>query len=159
MKLISKKDFNNKVKERPKYFNGRWSYYKEVLNFLKDKDFKNILEIGCGDFPIVKDSDTIDLNGNTTYNFDLNDIPWKLDKHYDLIIALQVLEHLKDPKSIFKEIKKFADYAIISLPYKWTWEQKSHLHYNIDEDKIKEWTGIEPIKKVVNKRIILFYEL
>ena len=162
-RLLSELDFNKKIINEIKKiltYKDRWSYYGEVVNFLKDKDFENVLEIGSGIFPLVKDSDRVDLENNPTYRFDLNNTPWKLTKHYDLVIGLEVLEHLKDPEDIFKEIKRVSDYAIISLPYKWQdYNSKVHLHHNIDEKIIKNWFKIEPVESIKAKAwLILFYD-
>jgi hypothetical protein len=157
MKLITFEDYNKKLKEYV-YLKNRWSYFSEVVNFLKGKDrFKKILELGPLNFPICKDSDTVDIVGEPTFNFDLNNRHWPF-KHYDLIIALQVLEHLEDQKHAFQEIKRLSDFAIISLPYKW--KTKVLSHNGIDEEVIKKWTNNEPIfKKVIAKSwIILFYD-
>ena len=66
---------------------------------------------------------------------------------FDVCICLQTLEHLEDPEKAFELIHKASKkYTIISLPYKWEIFTKGHIHNHIDEQLIKKWTKLEPIK-------------
>jgi len=126
-------------------------YYKEVrilINSLCQRhQLRSILEVGCGlcdnikQYPI-EDKTIIDLwyapkfenvtciHGNIlNYNF---------DRQFDIVICLQVLEHIPDIENAIKKIFDLAkQYVIISLPYKWIiGKQPGHIHDPITNSKL-----------------------
>jgi len=155
MKTISKKDLVGK------YWDNRWEYISYVISILPEVE--KVLEIGSNGVPIVKDCDTMDIVqfDGLTYLADAREPFHFKNKEYDLLIALQTWEHLYDDekhsigsrqKEAFKEVQRVSKEAIISFPYKWTVRmRKDDCHYNIDEEKIAEWTGNLPYK---SKKII-----
>lgn len=63
------------------------------------------------------------------------------DQSYDLVIALQVWEHLGDRQvEAFAELPRIARYAILSLPYKCR-RRSNPSHSNIDDAVVRRWTG------------------
>ena len=97
-------------------------------------------------------SDTLDINPNyisnkhtSQYVFDARNTPWGIpEKKYDVVVALQVLEHFRPNQlKVFKEIKKIAKQAIITLPYKWDIKDIHDCHYMITDKKIAEFTDNE----------------
>lgn len=53
------------------------------------------------------------------------------DKAYDLLIALQVWEHLEGKQQdVFKEVMRVSKMAILSFPYKW--KTSCPIHSGID---------------------------
>lgn len=164
--FIDENDFNRLALLDPKYYNKRWRYFKEAIDLVCNSglEFSNGIELGCYKFSILRDCDIMDkteyIVGSILH--DANIVPWNIpDKKYDIFIALQVLEHLKDQKAVFREIQRISNNALISLPYKWPHPEglKWNRHYGIDEDLIFEWTGRNPdISTIVdNRRIINFY--
>jgi hypothetical protein len=157
MKTITEEEFRKIEKANP-YFKGRWEYFKEVVKMVEKIDPIKVLEIGSVGCKLVKDSKVLDITNQYNgikYEVDyLLDITKDLDKvkeRFDLIICLQVLEHLGNrQQSVFSGLLERGDNIIISIPYLWT--DKSELsHYNITDDIIKKWT----CDKVPKEEIII----
>ncbi|MCK9319664.1 hypothetical protein [Methanoculleus sp.] len=169
MKYLTKQDFDT-LEARNDYFKGRWDYFDIVINMAKKIEPKSVLEVGTGGCKLIEESKVVDIsnsNNGFTYNVDyLIDITkdlHKIEKRFDLIICLQVLEHLEGKENkTFNELYEMTDNLIISVPYLWT--SKAEIsHYNITDEKIKEWTSNKtPTEQVVvgdsHKRKIIRYK-
>ncbi|MBT6053448.1 MAG: methyltransferase domain-containing protein [Candidatus Scalindua sp.] len=173
MKPITKTEFKaENIKHS--YIKGRWAYYKIVIDYIMSCNANSCLEIGPGCTPLFCDSDIFDIRelSDRTVKFlcDCDNTPWDIgDKSYDFLVASHVFEHLSNPVKVFKEAKRVANNIVLVLPYKWRSRSKhSSKHWHIDENKIYEWTGLEPslikyVKVKDNKKtlqsIICFYEI
>ena len=159
MRFLSEKDYKELANNIPYYqINNRWPYFESVINTIKHYgDFDKVLEIGPAYRPLVKGCDTMDttdLMGGVTYQRDAKNMPWPIkDKQYDLVIALQVWEHLLNRQiEVFSELKRVARHAIMSFPLNWQCRQPdncSNIHCGISEITIKSWVHfIKPVDKV-----------
>lgn len=166
--------FINKIEKlNEKYWNNsyktRWNYMSKVIDELKNIDINRSLEIGAYKINLINISDNMDLNiknidpdniNNINYIQDATKLPWNIkDKYYDIVIALQVFEHLNDKQSeIFKEITRISKNIILSFPYKWQ-DKNDIIHYNLDENIFNKWTNnIKPNKKIIiENRMIYIY--
>ena len=166
-KLMTYPEFEELRKQDPYYKKSRWEYLKEVIDIITKESFNSVLELGAYKQPIVHGSDIMDVNPNLpnlTYLHNAAKIPWPVENSkYDLFIALQVWEHLKDKqKEAFKEIIRISKMAILSFPL--NWNCPGNCHHNITEEKISEWTlHVNPVKKIkvgkkTSKRIIYFFK-
>lgn len=166
-KLMTYPEFEELRKQDPYYKKSRWEYLKEVIDIITKESFNSVLELGAYKQPIVHGSDIMDVNPNRpnlTYIHDAAKIPWPVENSkYDLFIALQVWEHLKDKqKEAFKEVIRISKMAILSFPL--NWNCPGNCHHNITEEKISEWTlHVNPVKKIkvgkkTSKRIIYFFK-
>ncbi len=148
---------------RGKYYIGRWEYFKEVIKVIQNENFSSAIELGPALSPIVKNSDVIinpledqfgkpDKTRGKVFTFDATTKPWPInEKKYDLLIALQVWEHLDNKQSrAFREVMRISKTAVLSFPYNWEGgeEKPSHrAHRSIDKELIEDWTlGIKPEK-------------
>ncbi|WP_346887881.1 hypothetical protein [Clostridium sp. UBA1056] len=109
MDLMNYFDFQELLKgSLGKYYEGRWAYFSEVINIIKEnEDIKKVLELGPSFQTIVKNCDVMikpesDVWGRPEkyvakeYEHDATIIPWPVnEKEYDLFIVLQVWEHLE----------------------------------------------------------------
>lgn len=146
-----------------KYYIGRWEYFKEVIGIIKNENIQSVLEIGPAQETIVKNCDVMvkpedDMWGRPKNTFvkeyvhDATESPWPIkDKRYDLVIALQVWEHLDDKqKQAFQEVMRVSKMAIMSFPYMWNCPKDNRnypAHHLIDEKIIGNWTlNIKPEK-------------
>jgi SAM-dependent methyltransferase len=69
---------------------------------------------------------------------------------FDLVLCLQVLEHLEDPKPFARKLLDTGRTVIISVPYRWApWVEEAHLHDPVDGPKLRVWTGRDPIETSV----------
>ena len=156
MNFITKQEYDElfakeKRLSKGRYWEGRWGYTNEVVKILEQENIESAIEIGTKELKIVQESDVMDLNNtNCTYNWDAKETPWPIkDKQYDVLVALQVWEHLKGhQREAFKEVMRTCKMTILSFPYKWD-VANDPIHRWIDEEKIKEWTlGVEPVKVI-----------
>lgn len=112
-------------------------FLKKVLVEIKKQKPANLLDIGCGEGQADKfflqknpglkvtgiDTDIqalqqakINCPGMVTKQASVYKLPFK-SKSFDLVICLEVLEHLKDPQKAIEEIKRVANKAVISVPH------------------------------------------
>lgn len=165
MDLMNYSDFQELINSsRGKYYEGRWAYFSEVINIIKENQgISKVLELGPSVQTIVKNCDIMvkpenDVWGrpqkciSKEYEHDATLTPWPIrDKKYDMFIALQVWEHLDGKqKEAFKEVMRISKMAILSFPYMWDCPKDNANypeHHMIDEKIISEWTlNIQPIK-------------
>jgi len=112
----------------------RYKWYKD--KYFKNLKGKKILEIGCGDGGVVqflKDENEVygvDISKNALglleqqgikgalIDISKEDLPFK-DSEFDVIIILEILEHLKSPQNAIEEIQRVLKKngkLIISIP-------------------------------------------
>jgi hypothetical protein len=166
MEPMSFEDFNNLLQgERGEYYTGRWEYYKEVIGIVNEVKPASVLELGPGSHTIVKGCDImvrpeddnwgrpVNQIGHVYYH-DATEKNWPIaDKKYDLLIALQVWEHLSNKQSrAFREVMRISKAAILSLPYWWDCPKDNANypeHHHIDEELIADWTlNVKPEKVI-----------
>ena len=87
-----------------------------VVKLLPDKP-QRIVDLGCGAFRWIKkdyDITKVDIkNFNDNIVYDLNkDFPFK-DKEFDGVIAIELIEHLKNPFKFLKECFRISKHWVI----------------------------------------------
>lgn len=142
-----------------KYVRKRFEYYKELLQPYLKKGLK-VLDIGCYTADLLnvlpKDIDYYGVDGDKAaleiaksrgakvYEVDLEaqEIPL-LDEKFDVVIATEVLEHLKDPQRLIKQIltlTKEGGIVLLSLPNECTIFHRIKVIFGLGIDG----TGFEP---------------
>lgn len=132
MEFISKEEFKKNAENNMgvhwKNWEKRWVYFNKAIQFVNElqiTNHRNVVEVGTMGASVVKNCDTIDYDKkwdfkgkNPTHNFDLREVPWKIDdKKYDLFIALRVFQHLCPvQKECFLEAKRIAKNVLIVVP-------------------------------------------
>ncbi len=152
-------------------YQRRWEYMEIVIAESKRINPKTSLETGVNKIAIMSFSDLIDIHienldednkiHNHCYIKDASITPYDYieDQKYDLVVAMQVLEHLNGKqKKVFAELKRISHYAILTLPYKWNC--KEDCHHMIDEKTINEWSNnYLPYKtEIIKNRIMVCYD-
>lgn len=68
-------------------------------------------------------------------------VPWPVaNKAYDLFVAFQVFEHLGTHQAAaFREARRVARHAILSLPIDWEMADPANCHHRITEDTVLGW--------------------
>jgi len=173
--FTTQSEFQN-LNNTDEYYKSRWDYFSKVIDILKNEQFNSALEIGAYKKSIINNCDMMDYIDRSDqkgfpkikYIHDATNIPWPIkDKQYDLIIALQVWEHLyQNPKTLegpkqkeaFRELQRTSNMAILSFPL--NWNLPGDCHHGISEEKISQWTNnVKPHTKLkVNSRIIYFFK-
>lgn len=152
-----------------RYLRGRWNYYREAIAMAQRLAPPRVLEIGCRFTPLFPGSDRLDYMAEfqPTILHDATAVPWPIgDRAYDLVIALQVWEHLGNrQREAFTELPRIARYAILSLPYKWR-RRSNPSHSGIDDAVVSRWSGgLRPLETVQlpligrHKRKIYLFDL
>jgi SAM-dependent methyltransferase len=66
---------------------------------------------------------------------------------FDLVLCLQVLEHLEDPEAFARKLLATGRRVIISVPYRWpAGLSPNHVHDPVDEAMLNRWAGRTPVE-------------
>ena len=114
------------------------NFYNQLTELTKELKIKTVLDAGCAEgfglkilsnHKTVKNLEGLDQSadaiklGKRLHTFikftkgDIYKMPYK-DRQFDLVICLEVLEHLKNPEKALKEIIRVAKkYCLLSVPH------------------------------------------
>ncbi len=113
--------------------------YKERNRIVKRYSFGEILEIGCGEFPLFKNSIRIDIANINIKNLIVVDcnksFAHKIKRKFDTIIALELIEHLYNVDNFLNECKKLLKpngRLILSTPNVKYWKNRLWLLFGSD---------------------------
>jgi hypothetical protein len=97
------------------------------------------------------------LDGVRVVHSDFAD--WERDCEYDLVLCLQVLEHIPDAESFARKIFESGRVVIISVPYMWkSGVCSEHVHDPVNEEKLQGWTGRSPTESCrVDSRLVAVF--
>ena len=139
------------------YYKGRWRYTSvalaEAAKLIVRDDLRTALEVGAPVKPILTGAHVMDYRYREELDpsvevtvHDATDVPWPFDdKQFGLFIALQVWEHLgSGQRDAFREVRRVARHAILSLPIDWEMADPSDIHHGISEETVLSWFA--PIK-------------
>ena len=134
------------------YYKGRWGYMSAALaqasTLIRRHGVRTALELGAPVRPILVGADVMDIKARPELDpsvpmtiHDATQAPWPVgDKAYDLFLALQVFEHLRDRQpEAFREVRRVARHAIISLPIDWEMDDPKNCHHRIPEERVLSW--------------------
>jgi hypothetical protein len=152
---ITRKSFDEMVSAFP-YYRGRWGYTSvalaEAAAIIRDHDVRTALELGAPVRPILDGAHVMDIKTRPELDpsvaitvHDAIRVPWPFeDKAFDLFVALQVFEHLRDRQpGVFREVRRIARHAIISLPIGWRMDDPKDPHHMLTESRVLAW--FEPL--------------
>lgn len=81
-----------------------------------------------------------ELPGIVTHRGDFMD--YEPGRDFDLVLCLQVLEHLPDPAAFCRKLLRLGRVVIVSVPYRWPPDKTGdHLHDPVDRKKLRAWAG------------------
>lgn len=136
------------------YYEARktMNYYSTVLAVVGHLDYQTILDVGSRRSPVLeplpasKERVTLDrlaVRSPAGIRHIVADFTtWVPDKRYDVVLCLQVLEHLDDPPSFLKKLFATGSTVIVSVPYRW---KKGFCKYHVQDpvtlSKVVEWAG------------------
>ncbi|HUP55054.1 MAG TPA: class I SAM-dependent methyltransferase [Methylomirabilota bacterium] len=134
------------------YYEGRWSYTSAAMAqasaLIKRRHLRTALELGAPLRPIIVGAHVMDVIARPELDprvpitvHDATQSPWPFDdKSFDLFVALQVFEHLGDQQvEAFREVRRIARHAILSLPIGWELENTLDKHHGISNEKALSW--------------------
>lgn len=144
--------------EKRKHFR----YYAEVLRLARQHcpKARSVLDVGSMNSPFVLNFDWIP----TKTSLDIRRAPrlrgcrcltgdfmtYEFSGPFDLVLCLQVLEHLHAPAPFARKLLAIGATVIISVPYQWpAGAAPNHVQDPVDEAKLREWTGRDWIEQVI----------
>ena len=167
VRCINGFDFRRLRGENP-YWAPRWEYMRQARLMAESVPAEAVLEIGTAGIQLCPGSTTMDVrdDGQTDYVHDAGEVPWCFeDDQFDLVIMLQVLEHLKGrQRPAWQEIRRVAKWAVVSVPYRWP-KGSDPDHEDITKARMREWTGQRPKRQIVvggqkhRRRLVQLYDL
>jgi hypothetical protein len=159
------------------YYRPRAVYMSAASHIADDmirrRDLTSALELGPYLRSLIVGADVLDLieqpdrevEGRTIIH-NATRLPWPVgDKAYDLFVGLQVFEHLGTSQpAVFREVRRVARHAILSLPIDWVMSNPNNCHHGITEETALAWfapvvpTRIEIGNSGHRKRLIFVFE-
>jgi hypothetical protein len=129
------------------YYHARWPYLSEAIRISARVKPQRVLELGPYMRPLYSGSDVIDQvvhnpSEPPRWVHDATVAPWPVpSRSYDLFVALQVWEHLRDSQvDAFGEAGRVATWGLLSFPLEWNLKNAGDCHHGITMSKIREWT-------------------
>jgi Methyltransferase domain len=167
------------VAEGKSYYRGRRQYVSaaaaQAEDLIDQHELGSALELGPHIQPLIVGADVMVLKpidpptaDATVVVHDATRVPWPIaDRRYDLFVALQVFEHLGDKQpDAFREVRRVARNAIISLPIDWVMDDPRNCHHMLSQERVLSWFApVVPTRIVVGnggrkrRMIYLFEEL
>jgi SAM-dependent methyltransferase len=146
---------------RPTYWDARahYRYYHEVVRLARRHvpAGGRVIDIGAKEAGLLRQLSWFESRlaldtqyvmprpGVETVIADFHD--YEPDGVFDLVLCLQVIEHLPRPQPFARKLLRTGRTVIISVPYRWpAAAHESHLNDPVDEAKLRSWTGAEPIE-------------
>ena len=134
-------------------------YYRKVHAYAQTfaPDAQSVLDVGSRDSEYLLDFDWVPqktaLDREKVYEHPevesiLADfMEHDFDRQFDLVLCLQVLEHLHDPESFAQRLLSLGRVVIISVPYRWpkVSTTTNHVQDPIDEKKVRLWMRKDPV--------------
>jgi SAM-dependent methyltransferase len=147
----------------PEYWEKRKNrrYYDEALAYVRRFSPVNasILDVGAGTqagceyllrlpetyrLTALEKAEDEGIRHERIRNIFADFLTWKPDGHYDTVICLQCIEHVKEAGEFFSRLRRAGDVLVLSVPYRWRAAAcKSHVHDPIDLDMVLNWAGGE----------------
>jgi hypothetical protein len=145
---------------RPSYWERRAnSHYLAAVRRLVGEggaDVESILDVGSNGcayldwFDWVPRRVSLDLKrpytGDGVESVKADFLTWEPRERFDIVLCLQVLEHIPDAASFAQRLLAVARrHVIVSVPYKWRAGRiPDHVHDPVDEVKVLQWFGRAP---------------
>jgi len=159
-KLLSQLGYRE-VRPESAYWERRrhYNYYREVerLARIHAPSGGQVIDVGANETEVLQRLDwfgrrvALDLRyvppqpGIETVVMDF--MAYQPASEFDLVICLQVLEHLQEPAIFARKLLATGRTIIISVPYKWpVGKSKRHPQDPVDEAKLEMWTQRKPVE-------------
>jgi hypothetical protein len=170
---IGRADFDAMVEEFP-YYRTRWGYMStallEAARLIQTDAIESALELGAPVRPILVGAHVMDKTKRPEYDtsvpaitHDATVVPWPVaDRSFDLFLALQVFEHLKDrQREAFLEVRRIARHAILSLPIDWVMDDPRNCHHMISMERALSWFApvvpTRTVEQVTGRRKLVIF--
>jgi Methyltransferase domain len=161
---------------RPVYWDARREhrYYREVVRLAREHVpwGGRALDVGAHEVELLGELDWFEerLALDTRYVMPKRGVramvtdfmEFEPDGPFDLVLCLQVLEHLAEPEPFARKLLRTGRTVIVSVPFRWpAGAHPPHLQDPVDEAKLRDWTGGEPLDSTLvedgRERLIAVY--
>lgn len=136
-----------------------FNYYREVLRLARSHvpAGRDVLDVGANDTRLLRQLDWFERR----VALDVNPIPrqrgiervqtdflaYRPGLRFDLVICLQVLEHLDDPATFARKLLVTGRTVIVSVPHEWpAGFRAGHVQDPVSQAKLIGWVGHSPIE-------------
>jgi len=161
---------------RKRYWNRRreFAYYRVVLELSRKyvPAGTRVIDVGASDTEVLDQLGqftsrvaldnryTLPRRGIQHVRMDFMD--YRPTAFFDLVLCLQVMEHLANPRAFARKLLETGRTVIISAPYRWpAGALASHRQDPVDEEKLRCWTGQDPLESLIvpdaRERLIAVY--
>lgn len=159
------------IERTSKYTDINSKHLKQIISLIKEQKPKSILDVGCGTGYLInliekenytKYISALDYNipsfikKNQKYKCIEGDIFERLklldDNSFELIICTHVLEHIKYPELVFKDLRRISSNSLLiicPLEHNLKWGMNYHINFYKDQLSFKKF--IENIRFVKGK--------
>ncbi len=137
---------------------SRLNYYADVARLAREHEpsGRQVLEVGPGRSDMLQRLDwferrvALDLryapHRRGIENVIVDFLAYRPDAFFDLVLCLEVLEHVEDPETFARKLLATGRTVIVSVPYRWpAGSCPTHKQDPVDETKLRLWTGREPL--------------
>jgi hypothetical protein len=148
---LSEREFAEMTSAYP-YYTGRWTYTAVALaqaaDLIRRRGLQTALELGAPVRPVIIGAAVMDITARPELDpsvaitvHDAKRVPWPYpDRAFDLFVGLQVFEHLGDRQpEAFREVRRVARHAVISLPIDWVMADPTNKHHQIPHERVLSW--------------------
>lgn len=139
-----------------------FAYYREVVRLAREHAPAggSVLDVGASETEVLERLEWFERR----VAVDVGEIPsrpgieaivadfedFERDRQFDLVLCLQVLEHIADPAPFARKLLDSCRIAIVSVPYRWPgWVTDEHVHDPVDGAKLRRWTAREPVASAI----------
>ena len=139
-------------------------YYRAVVEIARRyvPDGRSVIDVGAADTRLVDDLtwftrrvvlDRSPMPSRPGIEHVLADfMDYEPSTRFDLVVCLQVLEHLDDPAPFARKLLGLGTTVVVSVPYRWpTGLQRDHVQDPVDEAKLACWIPAIPLETLVVK--------
>lgn len=151
-----------------------YRYYHEVIRLARGlaPQGGSAIDIGCGACTVLDRLGDLDRRVTLDQRYRLpipgiesltcDFMQYHPPAGFDLVLCLQVLEHLEDPAPFARQLFEIGRDVIISVPYRWrSGACPGHVQDPVDEGKLRTWTGRDPDESLIvadgEQRLIAVY--
>jgi hypothetical protein len=160
----------------PGYWDRRrhLSYYREVVRLARKHvpGGGEVIDVGAHETKLVEHLDWFERRVALDVRYvpprravetvvaDFED--YEPESRFDLVLCLQVLEHLERPAPFARKLLETGHTVIVTVPYRWPAGRcETHLQDPVDERKLRRWTERTPLETTIvedeQRRLIAVY--
>lgn len=173
---------NQKADYDHKYWKKRSDmvYYRTVSLMVGyvGRNAKTVIDVGARDAQYIEEFDwipekyTLDIatpySSETVTGIQEDFFTYSPERKFDLVLCLQVLEHIKEAEKFAKKLLETGKRLVVSVPYCWPENAtKHHVQDPVDEKKLASWFNRKPDYQIVveepfkalktGRRLIAYY--